>query len=448
MRRGSGAVILAMMLAGCLGGLGIFDPAALVPAFRAVVPVTVDAPGAEPVIAVAADGTLYIQGVGFAAAAEGAPATTVNKVWRSTDDGVTWMDVTPPGLGEHGSFDGFLAVGHGDTAYVNNVAGGTFQVWRSDDRGDSWTLLPTPRVPALMHRNWIVPVKEATLHVVMEALPPFYLATGGGPASPNEGLWYTRSDDRGESWTMPVQIDPIVNFAGQGNLVADAEGRTLYVARYEEDAGAYAATYEEGHWYLLASEDGGASWTRREMFDLTSELASAVMPLALDPAGALAFAWAQEVDGTSRVRYASSVDGGRTWTAPRDVAAAPGAQAMPWMAARGAGELGLLWYAAEEAGTAAEIDAEWFVDYAFVRDAHGASPQIAATRVTGGRVHEGNVCVKGPACEGSEDRSLLDYAWLAFGPDGRAHLVAASTEWDRPSAFPLYAGESRPFAPP
>lgn len=362
----AGLLALAAFAAGCTtpappADTGLPSPD-LGAALRLLGPVAIstEAPGAEPVIAVASDGTLFVEGVGGIEAAAGA-RTNVNKAWRSTDEGATWRDVTPPGLGQERSNDGFVAVGNGDTVYVANVASLTFQVFRSDDLGDTWVPLEPVRLPLLMHRHWIVPHGPSTLHVVVEALPPGFVAPPAAGLTPNEGLWYVRSDDRGDTWSVPVRIDPVVNFAGQGNLVVSADGRRLYVLRYEDEGGAQPR-YEAGLWYLMASEDGGASWERLDAFPLTTELAAAVPSLALDGADTLFMVWSQEVAGTSRLHLARTVDGGRTWSAPFVFGDPQGTQAMPWTDAKGFGRLAVVWYAADVQGTAASVDAPWFVD--------------------------------------------------------------------------------------
>lgn len=435
---------MIFLLAACLGDTpkspvdGAGD-ALGVPLLGVPVAVSQEAPGAEPVIAVLSDGTIFIEGIG---SNPGAARNVVNKVWRSRDDGRTWQDVTPPALGQEQSFDGFLAVGNGDRVYAVNVAGTTFELFRSDDKGQTWVPLQPPRIPLLMHRNWVVPVGDSTIHVVMEALPPSFLVP---PATdtPNEGLWYLRSDDRGETWTVPVQIDPVVNFAGQGNLAIDASGQRLYVPRYEDDAD--PALYESGHWYLIHSDDGGHTWDRREMFDLDGELASAVMPLAFDEAGTLFFAWSQLDNGTSTLFLSTSKDHGATWSPRWPVAPGRGAQSMVWIDAYRTDELALVWYASDANGSAVKVDAPWHVDFAWVTNASGPDARTHVSRATIAPVHEGNICAKGPACMPGEDRRLLDYPWVDIGPDGRAHTAFASTQWSRPSAFAVYAGETTPF---
>lgn len=417
-----------VLLAGC-ASLPSADPDEL--AFFAPVAVSKEAPGAEPVIALAPDGTAYVEGIGRE------EARNVNKVFRSDDGGATWTDVTPPATGYERSNDGFLAVGDDGTVYASNVFSLTFQLFRSDDKGASWTRLSIPPVPATMHRHWYAATGD-TLHVTIEAFPasyaPFFAGLPPLPGSENDaqgGMWYLRSDDRGATWSTPAHIDPIVNFAGQTNMVMSADGQKLYVGRYQEDADPSEYTYDDGHWYLLASEDGGATWERREMFDLTSEISTAVPGLSLAPDGALWMAWTQEFAGNSTLFVANSTDGGATWSAPWMPDGSAGTRAMAWSGVAPDGRVGLMWYQADVAGTASKVDAAWSVLYMEL----GRDP----VRVTPERVHEGNICAKGPACGEGEDRTLLDYPWMDFGPDGEAWLVFPSTEWDRPSAYAVVA---------
>jgi hypothetical protein len=435
--------LLALLLAGCTASPGPLPGVGDVVRFAPSVAVSHDAPGGEPVVAAAEDGTLYVEGVGTALV--GGQRTSQNHAWRSDDHGAHWQDITPPLLGQERSNDGFVAV-HGTTVYVSNVFSLTLELYRSDDKGQSWQALPVPHLPLLMHRHWLVPAGD-TLHLVVEALPPAfapYLAGQPPPVAltgtPNEGLWYLQSKDGGMTWSVPAQIDPAVNFAGQGDLVASSDGQHLYVLRYADKDGALTPSYQQGRWYLLASDDAGQTWQRRDAFPLTSELASAVEPLALLPDGTLAMAWSQLAQNTSALRLAFSRDGGTTWQVPPLPAPGNVTQAQPWLAARGA-RLGLIWYQAGVAGPASKVNATWDGWYADVLNLT-SQPELRAVRVAPA-LHQGNICARGPACGQGEDRRLLDYPWLAFGSDNLANAVWASTAWDKPSAFAVFAREAR-----
>ncbi|MHB8604244.1 MAG: sialidase family protein [Thermoplasmatota archaeon] len=443
--------VIALVASGCLSvkPTAPGSPSDLVPTFTSTA-VSKDTPGAEPVIAALPDGTLFVQGIGGAKPVPQSPRNVnLNTLWRSTDGGKTWADVTPPGLANEESHDGFVATGNGASVYLENTAGLTFEPFRSDDKGATWTPLPTVKLPLLMHRSWIVPVGASTVEVVMEAFPPTYATYLGGQrdptnpqsGTPNEGLWYMSSTDKGMTWSAPTQIDPIVNFAGQSNLVASVDGKFMAVVRYTEPYTADGPHYTKGTFYLIYSEDGGATWGKRDMFPLTSELASAIEPLTLDSNGVMTMAWSQAANGTSQLRFAISKDHGKTWSAPRTTLAAPttSTQAMPFIVNRAPGEIGVVWYQADVVGPASKVNASWHGMYALVTGADTDTPTATTTAATA-EIHHGNICARGPACGPGEDRRLLDYPWLVFDARGLPRAAFASTEWSAPSAFAVYAG--------
>jgi hypothetical protein len=449
------ALAATAVAAGCLGASPLAEEAGVdeagadgsVPgpgAFLEPVNVSTDWPGAEPVVDVGPDGTTYVEGVGFRDE-PGPLGRGVNKVFRSVDGGATWTDVTPPGPGQEETGDGYVAVGPNGDVFAANVFELTFQVFRSSDHGETWTPLNVPRIPALMHRHWIEPMADGTVHVTVEALAPDSAARIFGPGAPstppqaNKGFYYFRSDDGGDTWTTPTRIDPQVNFAGQSNMAVGPDGERLYVARYEEDEGPpLEYGYEEGHWYLLASEDGGDSWERREMFDLDAPLGDTIPTIRVDGTGTIYFMWAEVAGGTSTVHLATSDDGGETWTRNR-LLEERATYALPWFDVRAPGVLEMAAYATTGGeGPPGGVDASWGVDAARVTGAGTDDPRAEARRITDWSVHEGTICVKGPACE-AETRSLLDYLWVEMGPRDRPHLAFASTRSEDVSAFPVFS---------
>lgn len=395
------------------------------PGFAAPVTVDGEAAGAEPVVDVASDATIFLQGIGFWYQ-QGLLRLT-NKVWRSTDDGASWTDVTPPATGEEASADGFVHVAPDDGVYVANAAGGKISVWRSTDLGDSWIPLPVPQAPNPVHRMWMAST-NGSLHLVMAGL--VY-------EEPVTGLYHTSSDDGGRTWTTPRNIDPQYTLGSQ--LVA--HDGALYLASFRN----------ESRWVLVSSPDGGDTWEETPMWDLRTTLESSWESLTVDANGTLYFTWAEMRNGTARVLYRSSPDGGDTWSRERPVAGpADGTQTMPWADAHAPGVLDLVWYAAEEPGKPGEVEGAWYGHVARIADADTSSPHVNVTRLTPDPVHEGSLCNEGPACR--DGRDLADYPWITHGPDDAIHVgLASSQEKPAPppveapvadSGVPLYVGQT------
>ncbi len=440
-------LVLALLLSGCLAGPddGEGEDDASAPAlFEEPVTVSDRWPGGEPVVAVAPDGTLYYEGIGAAQTDEG--TRNMNFVWRSTDDGGNWTQITPPAVMRESTNDGFVAVGPDGSVFAANVFGLTYHVFRSTDQGENWEPLNVPRLPALMHRHWISAHPDGLVHMTVEALDPGAVPVliGGPtfedlPASPNRGFYHMVSEDNGDTWSVPQRIDESINYAGQSTMAVSADGQEIYVMRYRESGREpLDYTYEDGEYFLLASGDAGQTWQTLDAFPLVGTMGSALTSLVLDAGGRLSFIRSEAINGTNRVLIDMSMDGGSSWDrlVPE---LGSGSQAMPIGASAAPDTLGVLWYEADSGGLTGEIDATWHMRYARM-DGLGNDSLAVTTADVSEPVHEGDICVAGPACTEREgDRRLLDYPWVAFGSDGRPHIAFASTLWDRPSAYPLYA---------
>ncbi|MCP5026511.1 MAG: hypothetical protein GY929_09525 [Actinomycetia bacterium] len=133
-------------------------------------------------------------------------------IWRSTDGGRSWASAST-GL-PHGNVldvaadptdpDRFwAALGAGPVSGENHVAGG---IWRSDDGGETWT----PPPDDLIRFEWTDPFLTSRYHtVVVSPSDPDRLYTAD--LSFRENRIY-RSDDGGDSWT--VVADPSLPRSG------------------------------------------------------------------------------------------------------------------------------------------------------------------------------------------------------------------------------------------
>lgn len=416
----SAAVALTMVVtAGCSSE----ETRSTGPAFSAPVFVDPEKGGAEPVLAIAPDGTLYINGI-HREAPDG-PAESV--LWRSTDRGATWVEVTPePAPAWQRTQDAHVAVAADGALYYANAhavgisADSPFlvNVYRSDDAGRTWTGLPVVLPADRLHRMWLVTERSRTVHLAVEEVPP------------EVGLWYTRSDDRGTTWRDAILVDGAVGFGS--NLAHDSLSGTLYVARLDRAEG----------WYLRVSTDGGETWAKRPMFRNAYPEGSSWRALAVDGGGAVHFATAEGVGGRAQVLLASSLDGGRTWIGPRTVAPSSGPQMLPWLAAGEPGRVALAWYERESAGPPTE--GMWRLQVALVDDAGTDRAWVRVSRVLNEAVHDGPICASGPGCAPGE-RRLLDFAGVAWGPDDTVHVAyATTTDWERAFGRAAYAFAAAP----
>lgn len=432
MRQGLAVALgLLMLTVGCLevstgdevDPQATSDDTVPAPAFTAPTAVSKDQPGAEPVLDIASDGTLFVQGIGSETREPTGVGLVANNVWRSTDDGQSWEDVTPPADGGQTSADAVLFVDDQDNVHVaNSVSAGYMAIWRSTDSGDSWDRIVHVPLPGPMHRVWMAQASDGTLHTLI------YSLIGGGDAK--LGAWHMRSTDHGETWTVPSLVSRDLVFGT--DLETDPDG-TLYTINLPGQ--------NQGQWTLFRSSDAGETWETVDLWSVETSLESSFQSLAIDDAGTLYFHWAERRDGTARVFHAASTDGGDTWTGPTKLLDAGASRTLPWAEARAPGEVSLIWYGADTPGIPAEHDTEWYLDHALITQAETATPQVTTTRITPEPIHTGTLCNDGPSCQQGENRELLDFPWIAMGPDDRAHLAFASTTWERSSAFPLYAAE-------
>lgn len=411
--------------------------------FRSPVNVSSDTPGAEPVLATASDGTLFIQGLGFqrelTAGGFLQEYRTPNQLWRSTDDGATWREVTPPDLGGNASADGFVAVGNEDTVYLANALGPyvppprrgmqappspghTLQLFRSTDLGDTWERLVAPQVPGDVHRMWLVPEGDQTIHLTQATL---------GASPDTRPLYYARSDDRGDTWTAPTLVHETRSV---GSDLALGPGGNLYIVIWTPDG--------ETDFELARSTDGGASFEALPMVDggPREGFASSWQSLEAGPNGTLTFVWAQADDGPAQVRYTVSTDQGETWTTPRTVAERPGDQMLPWSSATGPGGLDVVWI---QKVTTEGSNATWYPTLARLTGLGSGASSASIERLSAWPIHEGEVCVSAYCSGEGGSRAMLDFSWIEQGPNGLAHAAFTSTRAEA-NAVPVYVGETAP----
>jgi photosystem II stability/assembly factor-like uncharacterized protein len=201
-------------------------------------------------------------------------ASSQGAVYASGDGGATWTSAN----GELRSL-GYVEALASDASGSLVLAGTETQVFRSQDRGDSWA-----PASAGLHSSWI----EA-LAIHPHDPSTVWAAAAGFAGSPKSGLF--RSADGGHSWSP-------------GNGPASSPFIRALEIGPEDPSTLYA-----GGAAVYRSEDGGERWTSSTLPGGVSVLA-----LALDP-GSPERVWAASYSGLFR-----SDDGAQSWTSPPAVA--------------------------------------------------------------------------------------------------------------------------------
>jgi photosystem II stability/assembly factor-like uncharacterized protein len=238
--------------------------------------------------------------VHFVDARHGWYGNGAGKIFRTTDGGTTWTQVAEkPGtfvraVGFVDTTTGFA--GNIGTEYFPGVTD-TIPLYRTDDGGVTWTPVPIPGPPVkglcaidVLHVMEIEAGHPAPRTIVHAA------GRVGGPA------WLLRSLDGGRTWAT-IDMNPhcamildVKFFDAMNGLVC---------------AGTDAAV-ERSHALILATNDGGRTWSRRYESTRPYELTWK----ASFPTRSTGYVTVQsyDPDSTQAARFvARTVDGGRTW---------------------------------------------------------------------------------------------------------------------------------------
>lgn len=229
-------------------------------------------------------------------------ALTEEKVIRTNDGGVTWYDVTPPGLTESGYlvFANFLDVNHAWVQFpdMNRYPnGGT--LYHTQDGGLTWDQFDTP-------------FSGGSLHFVDENNGWMMADLGVGAGSMAVSVFKT--SDGGAGWERVFSNDP--NIEGAGDSLPLGGIKNFVLPLDETTAWVGGVIYAPGEIYLYRSSDGGKTWAnvRVPLPEGSSESELSV----------IAIEFITSLDGLLAIRKMSespeflvyrTVDGGDTWEA-------------------------------------------------------------------------------------------------------------------------------------
>jgi hypothetical protein len=281
---------------------------------------------------------------------------------------------------------------------------------------------------------------------------------------------YVVSTDQGTTWGPERLVNSPDQFAGTPNPVA-APGQTASLADqgYNTFQGPMLVDQKTGDTYVVYSvssaqdnatsvggfgptrgivvahsadplaKTDGTNWTNRYAVVAAGVPTQSAVEGAIFPWGTIA------PDGTVYVVYNASTGGhfhtyyvrstgpatDRTvsWSAPvrvdTNLPVGSGATVYATGAAGADGVLDLAWYASENAASPDDTTAQWYVDFAQLRQANTDAPAITTSRVSDHVVHHGSICQKGILCvsQVGDDRSLGDFFELAVDPSGNAQVT-------------------------
>jgi len=148
-----------------------------------------------------------------------------------------------------------------------------------------------------------------------------HLLLGRSDEAGKRTLWYQHSRDGGLSWSRPVRVDagsPAAQTFRRGNDAQIAFSSGTLTAVWTGQGTGWGGT---GPLVTAISRDGGASWRRGAApADGAATATQSFIELTADAAG-FRLAWIDSRDEVPGLRYASSADPGRAWSANATVAA-------------------------------------------------------------------------------------------------------------------------------
>lgn len=400
-------------------------PALVAPEWLAQIELGTVAGGAEPSIAVAPDGAVYV--------------TTPLALWRSDDGGATYewlgspycatpvvgsLPVDPPACpieerdaGMQGGGDADLAITpDGRLHWLGLVAQDAPIPYQfSDDRGATWSDVEDLADGNSSDREWI--------HVRQEDGAIFATWRDfGNEQSAESGIQFRASFDNGATWTPGVKAE---DDNRMGGAVPDprASSRALYLP--SDDSGTIR---------VARSLDDGATWESIEAAKFGNVRGHIFPVAAVDAAGTVYVVFAMDeekvtpvpnvVGETDRslqhpnVYLIVSKDQGATWTEPLRLNPEGTTAIFPWIAAGAPGRVVVAWYENAD-GTSLQEIGHWWTASAVSVTADQDAPAFEHAIVSTTEARVGTVCSNGGACGATAgDRSLLDFFEVAIGLDG------------------------------
>lgn len=380
----------------------VVEPALFMP------PVAVGARVGEPGFRVGPDGTVWVHAPGG--------------LWKSTDNGITFSEITTFGPGPVVGGDADLAIGKDGSLYYTDLqALVAISVFSSHNGAASWFENPLASMVPGDDRQWIEAGPDAgPLSLGGEAV---YLVFNHIPTN----VFMTKSVDGGKVWVGKnvVLTTSQAEFWSMGNMLIDPRDGTLSVIYSLGNAlqpiGDGQLPYVDYRINMSRSMDGGLTWTEVTIVDTEGNSGQIFPTIAQDREGGLYAAWAVVEGDRDLVQMSHSEDRGSTWSAPVTLNPEGTSAVMPWIDVSTPGHAVVAWYQTDQAVLSHIAPGNWFLQMATTLDARNPEAVWEQTRVWDQPVKLGGICTLGIMCDG--DRELLDFFQVRIGTDGYPAIV-------------------------
>lgn len=390
--------------------------------------------GAEPNVAVADDGTVFV-------ASSGA-------LWRSGDGGRSYTSLNQMACSaagqatpcvfpneRHASIDSMgdadvIATPDGRVHWLGlHGESGAVPYQVSDDQGATFGAGIDRAAGTDADREWIAFRDADRLYATWREQGDL------------DRLVFMRSSDGGASWSAKIEMG---DDRLQGPIALDPSSQRIYVP-------AIGFSYD-GSVDILRSSDDGRSWDIVEAAPADGASRpdrdgnpTYIFPVAaVDAAGTVYLVWSNDEDGgllegskdaaLAAVWFTMSRDGGDTWS-PKASLSAPGRHAIfPWIDAGDAGRVVVAWYEGALGLPGEALLEQWNLQLVESVDADAASPTFLGGFANAEPFHLGPICTRGGDCDlGTpaggvrvRDRSMLDFFEVEIKPDGQPVVAWAA----------------------
>lgn len=406
-------------------------PVASVPEFLPPVDLGSLTLGAEPSVAIAPDGTVYV--------------TTPLALWRSDDGGKSFQPMGEPlcpagipacpGLEEYdpglvGGGDASLAVTADGTVHWAGLGGG-IPYQRSTDRGETWSDDMDVSNGTGSDREWIAVDRDSDL----------LTAQWRGSDDDGSGIFMRQSNDAGLSWDEVVRV---IDDGRQGPIAHDPTSDRM-ILPHQLDGLVNVARSDDGREWEDAT--AGVVSGRPYIFPIAAfdNAGTAYLVYSTDPDSLAMLDTAAEVSRIAAVPHVYlqvSHDRGETWTPPLMLSDPDVPALFPWVDAGAAGRVVIAWYEAQQPVPANRLPNVFDVKVAVSSTADQPKPTFAIGQPNTQPVHIGAFCTEGAACTlTGGDRTMLDFFEVRVHPDGSAVVAWAADDEVKQARIKVFAAK-------